>query len=78
MNILTKEAVNHLLTTYAEVGGDAARALAPRYGIKPTYVRQLAVAHKVKVKRKDPSPKKLRGARDPRWQRAIERGSVIV
>lgn len=76
MNILTKEALDHILDTYANVGGDAARALAPQYGIKPVYVKKLAVVHGVKVKRKPPKKRVLRGDKDPRWQIAVERGSI--
>ena len=77
MNILTKEAINDLLDTYATRGGDAARALASKYGIKPVYVKKLAVKHGVKARRVGPRPKKVRGQDDPRWQWAISRGSVI-
>jgi hypothetical protein len=78
VNILTKEAIDDLLNTWSSAGPAAARALAPKYGIKPVYVKKLAVIHKVKAKRKEPSPKKLRGHLDPRWQLAIERGAVVA
>lgn len=78
MNILTKEAVNDLLDTYATCGGDAARALAPKYGIKPVYVKKLARVHGVKAKRKEPRQKKQRNQNDPRWQWAVERGAVLA
>lgn len=73
MNILTKEAINHLLDVWANVGPDEARALAPRYGVKPAYVRKLACLHGVKAKRKEKE-----AATDPRWQWAIERGPVLA
>jgi hypothetical protein len=73
MNILTKEAINDLLDTWANVGTDEARALAPKYGVKPAYVRKLACLHGVKAKRKEPKV-----ATDPRWQWAIERGAVLA
>ncbi len=74
MNILTKEAVNDLLDTYAARGGDAARALAPKYGIKPSYVKKLAVKHGVRNRRIGRKPRPV----DPRWQWAIERGAVVA
>ena len=75
MNILTKEALNHLLRVYAEEGGDAARALAPSYGVGPKYIRKLACKHGVKVKRKR---SKAKTNTDRRWQWAIERGAVRI
>jgi hypothetical protein len=78
MNILSKEAVNHLLDTYATKGGGAARALAPKYGIKPIYVKKLACKHGVKAPARKPRKRKLRGAKDPRWQWAVERGGVVA
>jgi len=90
---LTKPQLNHILKVYAEVGGDAARELAPRYGIKPVYVKKLASIHGVKVKRKEakgPRESKKRinweqfkfnkthDAFNPRWEKAIKSGPVLV
>lgn len=72
--ILTREATNDLLDTYANIGPDAARELAPRYGIKATYVKKLAYQHGVRAKRKP----KIQSQRDRRWQLAIQRGAVIA
>jgi len=76
MNILTKEALNDLLDTYASQGGDAARALAPKYGIKPVYVKKLAVKHGVRHRRIGRKP--YQHKRDHRWAWAIERGAVLA
>lgn len=75
--ILTAEARDHILKTYATQGADEARALAPGYGIKPSYVIRLAKVHSVKVKFKYPRKKPQRGP-DPRWQWARARGSVVA
>ena len=79
--ILTKEAINDLLDTYAARGADAARALAPKYGIKPSYVKKLAVKHGVRTRPIGPRSRHYEHvppAPDPRWQWAIERGAVIA
>ena len=81
MNILTKEAINDLLDTYASQGGDAARALAPKYGIKPGYVKKLAVKHGVRTRAIGPRSRHYKPtprAQDPRWLWAIERGAVVA
>lgn len=78
MNILTKEAINDLLDTYANRGGDAARALAPKYGIKPIYVKKLAQVHGVKAPSRKPRKRRPRRQNDPRWQWAVERGAVLA
>jgi hypothetical protein len=73
--VLTDEAVDHILSVWADVGPAAARKLAPGYGITELYVGKLASRRGVKCKR--PKPKKRRGP-DPRWQWAIERGRVVI
>lgn len=81
MNILTREAIDHLLRVYAEESPDAARALAPGYGIKPEYVKKLACNHGVRSRRRGRKPRQYKrypDAIDPRWQRAIERGAVRI
>lgn len=72
--ILTREATNEILDTYANIGPEAARELAPKYGIKPTYVKKLACEHGVRAKRKP----KIQSQRDRRWQLAIQRGAVLA
>lgn len=74
MNILTKDALNHILDTYETLGPAAARELAPGYGINPKYVRKLACVHGVKAKRKGWRVRR----EDPRWQWARERGAVLA
>ena len=91
--ILTRQTLDHILQVYAEQGGAAARKLAPKYGIKPVYVKKLAYKHGVKAKPRNTRPiriakrkikwdqvafEKSQDALDPRWKLAIERGPVFV
>jgi hypothetical protein len=79
--ILTKQQINHLLEVYHNDGPDAARKLAPQYGVKPAYVKKLAFQHGVRVKlrgRDYVMPKRLPSYADPRWQRARAIGAVVV
>jgi hypothetical protein len=73
---LTKEQLNHILDTWAYVGPKAARALAPRYGVKCSYVNQLARNHGVRAKRITPKPRPR--YEDPRWEKAKRVGPVIA
>ena len=73
---LTKAQLNNLLDVYRHQGGDAARELAPQYGITPTYVRKLASIHGIKAKRK--GSRRPRSVNDPRWERARAIGSVVA
>lgn len=75
-SILTREALDHILNTYANHGGAEARALAPVYGIQPSYVKKLASIHGVKVRLKY-ARKRVHFAA-PRWQWARQRGSVVA
>jgi hypothetical protein len=77
--ILNKQQLNHLLDVYQNQGADAARALAPGYGIKPGYVKRLASKHSVKAKRQGAKRRKrLPAYADPRWQRAKAIGVVVA
>lgn len=76
--ILTKQQAKHLLEVYRTEGRAAAEAIAPNYGVKPSYVRCLAFKHGVRAKtisgpRWRPSHKR---DDDPRWAWAVERGQV--
>jgi len=79
--ILTRDAIDHLLSVYAEIGPAAARELAPKYGVGSKYVRKLACMHKVKAKPRKLKTRKLKRHpidTDPRWKWAIERGPVFA
>jgi hypothetical protein len=77
--MLTRIQIDHILKVYEEVGPDAARELAPRYGVRPTYVRKLASKHGVKAKRKGPRLyRRIPDHLDPRWKWAEQRGVVTV
>ena len=79
--ILTKAQLNHLLDVYETQGSDAARKLAPQYGVKPTYVKKLASVHKVRAKRQGANPrwqKRIPQHLDPRWERARSIGPVVA
>lgn len=77
--ILARQAIDHILQVYAEQGPAAARALAPHYGVKPTYIKRLAYKCGVKAKRKGPPPRKRPPYHlDPRWKRALEVGEVVI
>lgn len=71
---LSPEARAHILETYATIGAGAARELATKYGIKPTYVRHMAKRNGVKAKRANRQKRWM----DPRWQWAIERGAIVA
>lgn len=81
--ILTAPKLKNLLHVYATIGGDAARALAVEYGIKPSYVKILTSRYRVPVKRRPNKrrlklPKRVPPFADPRWARARAIGQVIV
>lgn len=77
--ILTRTAIDHILQVYGEQGPSAARALAPRYGVKPTYIRKLAAKHGVRAKLKSkPGRRRAPDHLDPRWHWAISRGAVVA
>ncbi len=66
-----------LLSVYAEFGFRGARHYAIAYGVSPRYLARLAARRGVKpvhAKRVSYS----RGDNDKRWQRAIDRGSVVA
>lgn len=75
--VLTDEAVDHILSVWANVGPDAARKLAPGYGITELYIGKLASRRKVKCKKPKPKIRRKR-CDDPRWQWAIERGAIVA
>lgn len=80
--ILTKEQISHIHIVYSTQGGDAARKLAPGYGIKASYVHKLCFMHGVKAKRpinnQQEKNAKKRRQNDLRWERAKAIGPIIA
>jgi hypothetical protein len=76
---LTKRQIEELLSSYRNMGLQATKQLAISFGIAPRYLARLARRNgyannyqygRVYVRKSS--------WQDPRWQRAIERGAILV
>lgn len=77
--ILSKELTAEILEGYAEGGVKAAREMALIYGLKASFIEQLAHTHGVRVRRPRGGLGASRNiANDPRWKRAVANGGVVV
>lgn len=80
--ILSDNQLADILYTWATIGPDAARELAPKYGVKTTYIKKLAKDYKVRAARKRNQDhncqRRIPRDQDPRWERAKAIGMIII